>query len=82
MKSWQLQDAKVHLSQVVQEAIHLGPQKIVLRGKPAVIVMSALEYEKLIHPKLSFIQFLQSSPLAEGDIPLARNQSLVRMNKL
>lgn len=33
MKSWQLQEAKAHLSQVVQDAIHCGPQKISLRGE-------------------------------------------------
>lgn len=82
MKSWQLQDAKAHLSQVVQEAIHHGPQEISLRGEPAVVVMSAVEYDKLIHPKPSFIQFLQDSPLVEGDIPLTRDQSLTRKTKL
>jgi hypothetical protein len=44
--------------------------------------MSVVEYDKLIHPKPSFIQFIRESPLAEGDIPLTRGQSLTRKIKL
>ena len=38
--SWQLQEAKSRLSQVVDHALREGPQTITLRGKPAVVVVS------------------------------------------
>lgn len=78
MKTWQLQDAKAHLSKVVQQAISQGPQEISLRGEPVVIVISRKAYEKLMKPKLSFVQFMQQSPLSGTSIQLKRDQSKVR----
>jgi antitoxin Phd len=42
--SWQLQDAKNHLSEVVNLALSEGPQTITRHGKPAVVVISAQQY--------------------------------------
>jgi prevent-host-death family protein len=78
MKSWQLQDAKAHLSKVVKEAILHGPQEISLRGEPAVVVIAKNEYEKLAKPKPNFIQFMRNSPLVGIKINLSRNPSKVR----
>ena len=39
-REWQLQEAKNRLSQVVDSALHDGPQTITLRGKPAAVVVS------------------------------------------
>ena len=44
--SWQLQEAKNHLSEVVQRAMNEGPQTITRHGKPAVVVISAEQYQK------------------------------------
>jgi len=38
--SWQLQEAKSRLRQVVDHALREGPQTITLRGKLAVVVVS------------------------------------------
>ena len=45
--NWHLQDAKNNFSKVVQKAIHEGPQTVTLRGKPAAVVISAEEFERL-----------------------------------
>ena len=34
MKTWQLQDAKAHLSELVKKARLGSPQEITLRGEP------------------------------------------------
>lgn len=47
MTTWKMQDAKVQLSTLVQQAIKTGPQFITLRGEPAVVVISQAEYEAL-----------------------------------
>ena len=62
--NWHLQDAKNHFSKVVQKAIHEGPQTVTLRGKPAAVVISAEEYERLAgkEPKKSFIDHLLDFP--------------------
>jgi prevent-host-death family protein len=45
--TWQLQEAKNRLSEVVRAAQDRGPQTITVRGKDAVVVMSAEEYERV-----------------------------------
>ena len=42
--SWQLQEAKNHLGEVVRRALIEGPQMITRHGKPVVVVVSAEQY--------------------------------------
>ncbi len=44
---WQLQQAKNGFSQLIKEAIGGSPQRVTLHGKPAAVVVSAAEYERL-----------------------------------
>ena len=44
---WSLQDAKNRFSAVVDAAIKGVPQRVTRRGKPAVMVISVEEYERL-----------------------------------
>ena len=78
MKTWQLQEAKAHLSAVVKQATTGHPQEITLRGEPAVVVISKKQYLKLVKPKLTFIDFMQNSPLCGLDIEITRNLTLTR----
>lgn len=73
MKTWQLQEAKAHLSEVVKAATLGHPQQITLRGQPAVVILSKTQYAKLLKPKPSFIDFIRHSPLVGLDIDLTRN---------
>ena len=45
---WTLQDAKNKFSAVVDAALAGAPQKVTRRGKPAVVVVAASEYERLV----------------------------------
>ena len=68
--NWHLQDAKNNFSKVVQKAISEGPQTVTLRGKPAAVVVSADEYEKLAkgQPRKSLGQFLlEDGPVWDDD---------------
>ena len=47
MTEWQLQDAKNKLGAVVEAAVAGDPQRVTKRGKPAVVVLAADEYERL-----------------------------------
>lgn len=60
--NWHLQDAKNHFSKVVRKAQTEGPQTVTVRGKPAAVVLSAEEYEKLRGNKMSLAEFLLSGP--------------------
>ena len=59
---WQLQDAKNSFSQVVDLAVKSGAQSITKHGKPAVVIVSAEEYEALRKPKRSLIAALRECP--------------------
>ena len=78
MPNWQLQDAKAHFSQLVKAAQSEGPQEIAVHGKPAAVLVSAEEYRRLCAPRLSFVEFIRSSPLAGTDLKLRRSRSTNR----
>jgi prevent-host-death family protein len=73
MIRWQLQEAKNRLSELVRKARAEGPQVITLRGRDAVVVMSANEYGKLSRPRGSLVDFFRKSPLAGVNLDLARS---------
>ena len=79
MAQWALQDAKNRFSAVVDAALAGEPQQVTRRGKPAVVVLSVREYDRLRkHPPKdasSFIEHLLAIPdggeLEFERIPLA-----------
>jgi prevent-host-death family protein len=76
--SWQLQEAKSRLSQVVDHALREGPQTITLRGKPAVVVVSYEEFQDLTRPATSLREFFRQSPLYGTDFDLERSKDVSR----
>lgn len=47
MTEWLLQDAKNKFSALVNAALAGEPQRVTRRGQPAVVVLSAEEYDRL-----------------------------------
>ena len=82
MDTWQLQEAKNKLSELVEHVIANGePQMITRRGKPAAVLISVEEYEKNYpKPEKNFIDFLLSMPKLpdDGDDPFKRIDSPMR----
>jgi antitoxin Phd len=78
MSSWQLQDAKARLSEVVKKAMHEGPQHITLHGEPAAVVLSEAEYQRLRKRPSRFVDFLRCSPLKGAELDWERDRSLPR----
>jgi antitoxin Phd len=76
--SWQLQEAKSRLSQVVDHALREGPQTITLRGKPAVVVVSFEEFQNLTRPRTSLCKFFRQSPLYDTELDLERSKEVSR----
>jgi len=76
--SWKLEDAKARFSEVVRRARAEGPQPVTVRGRPAVVVLDAAEYERLATPKptVPFVPFLES--LHMEDLDLARERDTGR----
>ena len=74
--TWQIQEAKNKLSEVVEEAIEKGPQILTRRGVEVAVVLSFSEYLKLRKQQTPLSEFFQQSPL--GDLDLERDRSPVR----
>ena len=79
MIRWQLQDAKNRLSELVRKARAEGPQVITLRGRDAVVVVSANEFGKLSRPRGSLVDFFRKSPLAGVELDLDRSTDTGRL---
>lgn len=77
MKTWQLQEAKSHLSQLVREAMN-GPQQITVHGAPAVIVLNKAAFDQLTCHKSSFVTWIRQSPWVGVELDLQRDQELTR----
>lgn len=71
-KIWNLQDAKNRFSEVVEEAIHNGPQTVTRRGVEAVVVLSTKDYKKITHPSTNLVEFFRNSPLFGVDLDVER----------
>jgi prevent-host-death family protein len=78
MIRWQLQDARNRLSELVRKAREEGPQVITLRGRDAVVVVSANEFGKLSRPRGSLVNFFRKSPLAGAKLDLDRSRDTGR----
>ena len=78
MRTWQLQDAKARLSEVVKKAEKEGPQGITVHGHSAAVVLSSKEYERLKQPRGSFVAFMRQSPLHGVKLDLNRDQTPTR----
>lgn len=69
MATWQLQEAKAKLSEVIDSAEKKGPQIITRRGVKAAVVLPFVEWERTQKAKKrSLLEILQSGP--QGDLPI------------
>lgn len=78
MHTWQLQEAKARLSEMVRMCQSEGPQMLSVRSEETAVLISKLDYEKLIGEKPHLIDFLRTSPLVGVALDLQRDQSLDR----
>lgn len=74
---WTVQDAKNRFSAVVEAALAGQPQEVSRRGKPAVVVVSAEEYRRLVESaraeRGSFADHLMAFPAGEaGEVARAK----------
>ncbi len=67
MQSWQMQDAKAHLSELVKLTESEGPQDITLHGHSVAVVLSRKTFDQLTGNGQSLVEFMRKSPLFELD---------------
>ena len=84
MTTWKLEDAKNRFSEVVRLAMSDQPQRVTRNGRDAVVVVSAVEYDRLAAPRHNLFEFLRDSPLAKAiaeddvDFEIERSRDLPR----
>jgi len=79
MHSWQMQEAKAQLSEVVKRAQREGPQDITLHGRSVAVLLSREAFERLAGSGQSLVEFMRQSPLYGLDeLELERDHSATR----
>jgi prevent-host-death family protein len=76
--TWQLQQAKNCLSEVVRKARSEGPQVITLHGLAAAVVVSAQDFGRMSGAKGNLVNFFRSSPLVGVRLTLTRSKDTGR----
>ncbi len=72
---WQLQEAKSKFSNLVEKALHQGPQFVTKHGNNAVVILSFKEYQEITRPKSDLVAFLRNSPLVNIELDITRDKS-------
>lgn len=69
-RGWKLEDAKARFSELVRLARSEGPQRVTVRGKDAVVVISAAELDRLLpsERKKPLVTFLEGLHLGGLDL--------------
>jgi prevent-host-death family protein len=80
IQTWQLQEAKNKLSQVVDNAVNSGPQIITKRGVEVAIVISYAEYRKMLASRGRLSDFFRQSPLYGIELDVERDKSDARQD--
>ena len=76
MTSWQLQEAKARLSELVKRVATEGPQEITVHGEAAAVLMSSEEFARLTLAKPgepSWLEVMQRAPLDGEDFVIERD---------
>jgi prevent-host-death family protein len=80
-RDWQLQTAKARFSELFRRALAEGPQWVTRRGKEAVVILSAEEFQRLqarSRQPESLVKFFAKSPLAGANLDLDRSPDFGR----
>ena len=75
---WTLQDAKNRFSEVVREAMEVGPQTVTRRGVPAVVIVNAADYEQERKPFLSLYDAIRPPGFIGADLNMDRPKDPIR----
>ena len=77
MAAWQIQQAKAHLSEVIERARREGPQTITRHGAERAVVLSIEDYRALAAQKPDFKAYLLGGPKVD-DLVVERDPDIGR----
>ncbi len=72
--TWAVAEAKARFSEVIDRALADGPQTITRKGKKAVVVVSAEEWQRKIKRKGNLAEFFAASPLRGSELKIKRSK--------
>jgi antitoxin Phd len=81
MATWQVQDAKTRLSEVIERARSEGPQTITRHGKERAVVLSIEDYRLLAAHRPDFKAYLLGGPKVD-DFSIGRARETGRLIEL
>lgn len=66
-------DAKAHLTRLLQQVETGEPVQITRRGRPVAVLLSQADYQRLVQPRRSFVEFVKEwhAAMAEQDAAFA-----------
>jgi len=70
--TWSVAEAKARLSELIERARSGGPQAITRKGRKAVVVVSAEEWERKTRRSGDLAAFLAASPLRGSRLKVER----------
>ena len=71
---WAVAEAKARFSEVIDRALADGPQTITRKGKEAVVVVSAEEWQRKTTRKGNLAEFFAASPLRGTKLGITRTK--------
>jgi prevent-host-death family protein len=77
-KSWPVAEAKARFSELIDRVLSAGPQTITRRGRKAVVVVAAEEWERKARRKGNLAEFFAVSPLRGSGLRVERGKDKPR----
>ncbi|MFT9000026.1 MAG: type II toxin-antitoxin system Phd/YefM family antitoxin [Acetobacter syzygii] len=78
MAIWQVQEAKAHLSEVIEAARMDGPQTITRHGTEKAVLLSMDDYRALVGKRADFKSWLLSGPKV-SEFEVSRDSDIGRV---
>jgi len=79
---WTVAEAKAKFSEVINQAQSAGPQTITRKGRRAVVVVAAEEWERKTRRRGNLAEFFAASPLRGAGLKIQRLPGSVRKTSL
>jgi prevent-host-death family protein len=76
--TWAVAAAKARFSELIDHALTDGPQTVMLKGKPAVVVVSVEEWQRKSRLTGNLAEFVAASPLRGSDLKVERTNGGLR----
>jgi prevent-host-death family protein len=76
--TWAVAEAKARFSELIERAMTDGPQTVTRKGKQAVVVVSAEEWQRKTRRTGNLAEFFAASPMPGSGLKVKRTKSRPR----